>query len=246
MWKLYTAAVVTLLAAGSAWAEPLAEVREMLGKLQGSDAISASLEVENKVALDAYGKARTGTAQLNLQAGAQGLQMNFSTDLMQRAEREAQARTANPDLAAPTAEALRHATPNDISRLIGYAPVLLRTLEGATFKEQHGDTIDGKPAQLFVFDVPGHLSSKEKEDINHAEGLLKLWLGADGLPLASEESYKYTGCKFLIGFSGTEAINARYAVVGTRLVAKSRSDRSTFIGFGQDSDTTLSTMLSLR
>jgi hypothetical protein len=36
--------------------------------------------------------------------------------------------------------------------------------------------------------------------------------------------------------SGRESINARYAGIDTRLVAKSRGDRSTFADFGQDDD----------
>ena len=117
---------------------------------------------------------------------------------------------------------------------------------GATLKEARADTLDGKPAQLLVLDIPGHLSAKEKEDLKHFEAQLKSWPDADGAPRAREETYRFTGRKFLIGFGGSESVSARFAVVGSCLVAIARTSHATFSGFGQDNDTSTTTSLRLK
>lgn len=240
--------LATLLALGAVTplhAEALADLRTALARLQGGDAISAGLEIKQSVRDSAGQKPSAGQVKLNLQSGAQGLQLIFPPELMQQAEREAQAHTANPELPTPLGELLAVVTPTRAAQLLGSAPGLLRSLDGATVKESRGDALDGKPAQLLVLDVPGHLSAKQKDDLKHFEGQLKLWLDADGTPLASEETYKFNGRKLLIGFEGSESSNTRYAVSAGRLVAKTRTSRSSFKGFGEDNETVTTSTLSL-
>ncbi len=231
--------------AATAAAEPLAEMRSTLTRLQGSEAINAGLEIKQTVR-DANGqKPSAGQVKLGLESGTQGLQLSFPSELMQQVEREAQAHAATPELPTPLADLLAAATPTRAAQLLGCAPGLLRSLDGAKVKESRADSLDGKPAQLFVLDVPGHLSAREKGDLSHFEGELKLWLDADGMPLASEETYKFSGRKMLIGFQGAESSSTRYAVAGARLVAKTRTSRSSFKGFGQDNETVTTSTLSL-
>ena len=227
-------------------AEPLADLRARLAQLQGQDAISATLEATQNVRKDATVQAVTGHATLALQAGAQGLQLTFPPELLQQAQRETQARVKNPELPTPTNDLLRDATALEIGKLLRYSDSLMHALDGATLKESRADTFDGKPAQLLVLDVPGHMSVKDKEDLKHFQAQLKVWLDADGAPLASEETYNFSGRKFLIGFEGSESVSARFAIVGARLVALLRTSHATFSGFGQDNDTSTTTTLSLK
>lgn len=104
----------------------------------------------------------------------------------------------------------------------------------------------GKPAQLIALELPMRVSSKDRDSLKHYEGTMKIWLAADGTPLAAERTQRYEGRKFLISFTTTRSVSSRFQHVGSRLVAVAQIRHDTFTGFGQDNDTTVATRVSVR
>lgn len=240
-WR--TLIAVLALGPAAAGAAQLTDLRTRLAALGGNEAINATLDVTQHAHSD---KSTTPAhVTLGIHDGDAGLELTFSPQLLQRAERESQAHAKNPDLPTPTRRLLDQVTPLEIGKLLHYSTWLSRTLENAKLTASRNDSLDGKSVQLLVFDVPGQLSTKDKDDISHFAAKLKVWLSEDGTPLACEQSYQYSGRKFFIGFKGSESESARLAVVGSRLVAVSRTRHDTFSGFGQDNDTSMTTALTL-
>ncbi len=245
MRSIVLTAVLMLVAIPVVHAEPLAELRTTLAKYPGGDAIDAGIDIKQTQRKGEAKAPTVGQVRLNVQAGAQGLQFLFPPELMREIDREAQAHAANAESPMPIAGMLAASTPMRVTTVLNAAPAMLRDLDGAKLIESRADTLDGKPTQLLVLDVPGRISAKDKADLKQYQDRLKLWLDADGTPLASEESVDFSGRKFLIGFSGAESYRTRYVVIGKRLAMQSRTWGSSFKGFGEDNETVTTATLSL-
>ncbi len=218
-----------------------------MGSLQGRDAIHAEVDVKRSSKDGDRTSPKAGaSATVSVRADAQGLELAFAPKLLEQATREAAAKAANPDLSSPINDVLQEATPADINDLVGFAPTLLRKIDGATLKEDRADTFEGKPARLIVLDLPMRVSSKDRDSLKHYEGSMKIWLDADGTPLAAERVQRYEGRKFLISFSTESNVSTRFQHVGSRLIAVTRTRRNTFKGFGQDNDTTVATRVTVQ
>ncbi|MEO7063008.1 MAG: hypothetical protein ABI082_04440 [Dokdonella sp.] len=241
MLKIYVLPVLGCLGVlATAHADPLTDLRATLGSLQGRDAIHAEVNVKrSSKEADGTSPKAGANATVSVRADAQGLQLVFAPKLLVQATQEAAAKAANPDLSAPINDVLEEATPTDINDLLGFAPSLLRKIDGATLKESRADTFDGKPARLIVLDLPMRVSSKERDSLKHYVGSMKIWLDGDGMPLAAERAQRYEGRKFLISFSTERHLSTRFQHVGQRLVAVAQTRHDTFTGFGQDNDTTV-------
>lgn len=248
MRKIYVLPALGFLGfLATAHADPFTDLRTTLGSMQGRDAIHAEVDVKrsSRDAGSASPKA-DAHATLSVRADAQGLELAFAPTLLEQATHEAAAKAANPDLSSPINDVLQEATPAEINDLVGFAPSLLRKIDGATLKESRADTFEGKPARLIVLELPMRVSTKDRDALKHYEGSMKIWLDADGTPLAAERTQRYEGRKFLIGFTTTRSVSSRFQHVGSRLVAVAQTRHDTFTGFGQDNDTTVATRVSVQ
>lgn len=238
-WSLL---VSGLLLTSMAHADALGDLRAKLAGLSGSTPYTGTLTLRSTVT---NGKKPATHAQVAVKvaSGAEGLQMNFAPALLARASSEAAAQAKNPDAPAPTRDALAKLSPDRVQAALDMAPVLLHMLEGATLQSQGNETRDGKPVHLLVLAVPSGVGAEDRDAVKHYEGTLKVWLGADGIPVALAEHREYRGRKFLISFSFGNDSTASLAHVGTRLVATSRRAESTNSGFGQSGSSVTETTL---
>jgi hypothetical protein len=92
---------------------------------------------------------------------------------------------------------------------------------------------DGKPAHLLVFDVPLPESAGKEMTVKHYSGQIKVWLGADGAPLAVRNTMQLKGRKWLISVEFGNTTDYATSVIGTRLVVLSRRDEETHSIFGK-------------
>lgn len=232
-----------LLVASMAHADALSDLRTKLAGLNGSTPYKGSLTMRSTVT---NGKKAPTHAQvaMDVASDAAGLHMGFAPALLARASGEAAAQAKNPDAPTPTVDALAKLSPDRVQGVLDMGPVLLHLLEGATLTSESNETRDGKPAHLLVVAVPSGVGADERDAVKHYEGTLKLWLGADGIPVALAAHREYQGRKFLISFSFGNDLTATLAQVGTRLVATSRRAENTNSGFGQTGSSVTETTLT--
>lgn len=232
-----TRLILAMLLAGLAFpalarADAVADVRATLARLQPTQPLAATLRVSSTVK-DDEGKTTHAQLQLSVASGSEGLNLGFSPALLQRAAREAAINAKNKDAPTPIGDLLGELSPVSVQPMVDFAPVLLRQLDGATLASQSDEAYDGKPAHLLLFDVPLPASASKQMTIKHYTGQIKVWLGADGVPVAVQRVVQVKGRKLLISIDIGNTTRYTLKVIGTRLFAVSRHSEESHSVFGK-------------
>lgn len=222
---------LALLAAAPAQAGPLDDLRAALRAVADTSPVQAELAREvTYQQRDA--PARKGHATVIASQDAAGLHVAFPPELLARASREhAQ---LDPDQPRPVSDGLRSIDPVDVAAMLGFSRRLLADLEGATLLGDHAAVYRGEPVRMLDVELPVRLSQSGRKRIRHAQSTMKLWLGADGLPLALEKRSEYRGRIFLvITFEAHESRKLQFARAGDRLVVVREEADSGGSGLGE-------------
>lgn len=222
-----------LLLAMPLHANPLQELRDTLARLAGHTPLKAAVQLksESRNPDGDDGEASTGLATVQLEDGPQGLRMSFPQAALSRAAQEDAARAANPKAPAPTATGLRALSFSDLSELSRAAESLQRDLAKAVFLAERKEPWQGRPARVLVFDLP---QAKKDKYVKKNESTLEVWLGPDGVPLASRNRQRVEGSAFVvINFEFENTEEQVFAVIGERLVATQRISTNSTSGAGQ-------------
>jgi hypothetical protein len=225
-----TACLALLWACGAAQADGLAELKSALGRLQGQGMVRGTLEARTMRRLG-EGKEQdeqVGLATVGVEDGAGGLRLQYGREVLARLDSEANAQASNPNAKTPTSNALRDVEPGEVRHMLGAAASLARALEKASYQGEKSVTLDGRAARQLSFTVPiDTLSERQRKYIKTFQGSLDVWIGADGVPLASQRQVTASGRAFLVvGFDLNDEQRNTYAIAGDRLVAI-RSDNNT-------------------
>ncbi len=242
-------AILVMLLAGLALpvlarADAVADLRSTLNRLQATQPLAATVQVSSTVKSD-DDKTTHAQLQVSLVSGKDGLSMGFSPDLLQRAAHEAAAHAKNTDTPTPITDLLGELSPVSVQPMVDFAPVLLRQLDGATLASEHAEAYDGKPAHLLLFEVPLPASASKQMTIKHYTGQLKVWLAADGVPVAMQKIAEVKGRKLLISIDIGNTTRYALKVIGTRLVAVSRHSEETHSVFGKAGSNVTDAVLTL-
>lgn len=168
--------------------------------------------------------------------GPQGLRIFWAHDLVQRALQEARAKALDPEKTTPVRQAMGSLDAPGLQEYLNAAPQLLETLEQAKLLEDRADTLDGKPARLFVFKLEPKISAQEKKYVKELDATGKIWLGVDGYPLAAEEQVHVKGRAFVVvSFQSDEKETYRFERVGRRLIAVHHAREVSGSGGGENS-----------
>ena len=214
-------------------ANPLQELRDTLTRLAGHTPLKAAVQLksESRSSDGDDSETNTGLASVQLEDGPQGLRLSYPQAALSKAAQEDAARAANPKAPAPTATGLRNLGFSEVSELSRAAENLQRDLAKATFKAERNEAWQGRPARVLVFDVP---QAKKDKYVKKYEATLEVWLGADGVPLASRNRQRLEGSAFVvISFEMQNTEEQVFAVVGERLVATQRISTNSGSGAGQ-------------
>ncbi|MEO6076594.1 MAG: hypothetical protein ABIP56_07290 [Dokdonella sp.] len=240
--------LATLLTSTFAHADGLADLRGSLEKFDGNASIAARLSMQKNSKSGDSDEPKTSSAQASVNASSDNgaLQISYSSATLSKVEAEANKRSGDAEAVTPLADLLRDITPTQVNAMLSYAGSLKRKLEQATLKEDKADTLDGKPARLLVFEVPLNASAKDKASMKEYTGSLKVWLNDAGIPLAIDQEQVFSGRRMLISFKGSSSETATFQKVGERLVVVKQKRGQTFSGFGQMSDSTTTTTLTIQ
>jgi hypothetical protein len=227
-------------------ADPLADLRANLGKLQADSPLKARIDlkvIQTSKEDDATRQTATD-ASVNAEAGPQGLRLSWPAQALAEARKAARLRAANPE--APKQDGgIAALGAEDAANLLSYAEPLSLLLDGAKLLGDKTDVRAGKPARLLVVEPRERLSASQRKMLKSREESVRLWLDPEGYPVAMERAIELNFSKFLISFAVSNRESRAFARVGGRLVVTSESTEGSGAGFGQSGQTKRQTKVTV-
>jgi hypothetical protein len=230
------------LSAGS-----LDDLRNTLQKLQGGESVKATLEHSfwRQITDDKKPTISQGKVTAQLEDGPQGLKVLWGRGTLQQAARELAAQEREPDRPAPTRTALRNVDPLEAGESLNHAEALLRDLAQAQVQEEKTDTWQGRSVRLLLLKLTPKIPENQRKYLKELKVEGKVWIGADGVPLAFSNSVAYKGSRLFISFEGGNSQELQFAKVGNRLVVTRATSEDRNAGFGASSQTKKTTTLTV-
>ncbi len=229
------ALILLPLLALSLRADAPAELKARLVQLQGHDQVKGQLDrqlwQQDKDGKEPA-KVVSGSFQVTVEEGPQGIQLMVSQGLLAQARKEQEAALKDPEKESGTSRSLKGVNPVDLADSLSAAPGILHDLAQSTFLEEKADTFEGQPARLLLFKPEPKLNAQARKAVKSMEASLKVWIAADGTPLAMEEQVAFKASKFFISFEGTTKTSQRFRRIGNRLVVLMKTEESSNSGLG--------------
>lgn len=228
-------------------AHGLDDLRAALRRLPGGDPVKASVEHSfwRQTTDDKKPTVSQGRVSAQVEEGPQGLKVAWPRPLLQQAAQELAAQEQNPEAQAPTRLGLRNLDALELAESLNAAPALLRDLDQAQLQEERSEPWQGRPARLLVLKVTPRLPAGQKKYLKDLKVEAKVWVGADGLPLAYATSVAYRGSRMLISFEGGSQQERIFSRAGNRLVVVRATSEERNAGFGASSLTKKTTTLAV-
>ena len=233
------AALLAALFVGAALparADGLAEARAALGRLNGRDPIRAAVEVQIFTETKEDGKPRPeqGKGTVRVEDGPEGLKVTYPNALLERAAQESRLHRADPERTTPTEAVLREINGLDLAQVLSFAGPLALRIERATILEERPEALAGRPAKLVVLKVEPSIPQAERKHVKESKVTMKLWLGADGVPLAVESTMQIKVGFLFLTFNTENRERWDLGRAGNRLVVTRRHQETAGAGLGQE------------
>jgi hypothetical protein len=236
-----------LLAPVLAFADGLTDVRATLQKLQSDQPLRARVEIKTRHSGGESNKQKQseGVSTVIIESGADGLKLSWSPDQIRQSRKAAWAEIANPDSPKSDLAMLRALEAGQALNLLDAADPLRRGLERAVLLEDKPDTYKRKRARLLVLKIDLGLGEEERKALKSSEAIEKLWLDADGIPIAMDRNVEARFSKFLIGYKLHEHETREFQRAAGRLVATNitKENSGTGLGHSDESYTTITVTL---
>jgi len=224
------AGLIACWAPGLALADGLSDLKSALEREQGAAEVKGALTVRFK---HTHGEGKdasqeAGSVALHVEDGPAGLRLTYSRETLARLDAEMLAKERDKDAKAPTLPAVDILRYRDIRGMTAAGNLLARLLERCKFIAEKTGDWNGTPARVLSFDLglPPEVDDKQRQYIKQHTGELTVWIGADGVPLASRTHDAVNGRAFLfLTFEIGNDESATFARVGDRLVALKRETR---------------------
>lgn len=242
--RIRTAVTASLLLLGSlagargARADGLADLRAALAKLKAEAPIRARIEVKTTETSKGDDSSRlvSKDALVTAELGPQGLRIAWPAQALAETRKAARLRAASPD-AVKQDGGLAELEAEDAADLLSYAEPLALAIEGAKVVQEKNDVRQGKPARLLVLQPADRLRESERKMLKGREETLRIWLDAEGFPLAMERSADLKFSKFLISFDVTARESRTFMRAAGRLVVATETVEGGGSGLGQSGQT---------
>ena len=234
--RFFTFSAFALATTLSAYADPVADLKTALAGLNDDGTIrtEVTFTFSSKTGNDKNPVAPEATIKVTVEDGAGGLRVTWSRDLLKTIAEEAKAKSSDPEKRTPSERALRELGAGKLNSYLNAAPEILQSLEHAKLIEEKADPWQGRPARLLIFTIDVPLSARDKKIVKEANATAKIWVGADGLPLAAERSFSFKGRAMLvITFESSQLEKLEYARVGNRLVVVRHFEEQNSSGAGE-------------
>lgn len=230
-----TAVFVSLISTTAALADPLVALRATLARFPGTTDLRAGLEtqVTREKNSDKTPKVESGRVQVDLEQSGGALRVSYPPALLESARREARAERVDPEKTSPTLSAMRAIVVTDLADSLNFADALLRQLEGARLIDIKDVSLQGKPSKLLQIAIDPRLSKEDKKHVKSAASTLRLWIAADGIPLAADRTTRIKASFLLIKFENLSRESWSFTQRGDHLVAVQHQEENEGAGFGE-------------
>jgi hypothetical protein len=230
--------VALLFAPTLLFADGLTDVRATLQKLQSDQPLRARVEIKTRHSGGESNKQKQseGVSTVIVENGADGLRLSWSPDQIRQSRKAAWAEIANPDAPKSDLAMLKALEAGQALNLLDAADPLRRGLERAVLLEDKPDTYKGKRARLLVLKIDLGLDEEERKALRSSDAIEKLWLDADGIPIAMDRNIDARFSKFLIGYKLHEHETREFQRAAGRLVAISITKESSGAGLGHSEE----------
>lgn len=239
-----------LVSATALRADALGDLKAVINRLPGAEAIQVRLEYSTRATLDRKGSPAYSAAHvaLDLSEDARSLNMVWDAADARRVNEEARIHDHDPKQATPLREAMKDLDPGRLSHLVNQAVILQGLVEDSQLKSETAESFEGKPARLMTFTFQQRIPPSLRARLIHSDATLKIWVDDRGTPLASESVTHYEGRRGRIfgSYSGGSKMTTRYAVVKDRLLVVSRGTEETQTEEGHTTLARKDTQLQLR
>ena len=141
-----------------------------------------------------------GSASVGVEDGQGGLTLRYSPSLMEGVRREALDKVRNPDAPTPKSDAVEELKARRMAEYLSFAPVMQRDLEQCKLLGEESVTLHGKPARMLRFSANPSLPASIKKLLDRLDTDVRIWIGTDGTPLASEVKLHLQGKPLLHEF----------------------------------------------
>lgn len=232
-------ALLCLLQPRMASADALSELKARLSAMSGHDRLKASVEFENwnRTGDDKKPRIVDGKVSAVVEQTGTGLKIQWSNALLQQASLETRQNKSDPEQETPTRDALSALNAYDLQQYFESSERLLNVLENASLSSEQSETLDGKPSHVLNYTTRPALSEHDRKYVKQIEAGGKLWLDADGYPLALDDHYTVHGSAFVvISFSSTQHDEYRYARIGNHLVTTRHVSENQGSGGGEQGE----------
>lgn len=211
----------------------LDRLRATLSGLQATEPVKGTVQLSEwkRETKDKKPREFSGTATVHFDVGKESIGLRVSGASLARARAEA---NAGRDAPRPTRNVLGQIDPLAVEGWLDAGKGLLEQLRDAELLEDRPDASRGRPGRVLRLKLGtrgGDAPSQVKVD---ADATLRVWVDAEGLPLASDQTSRFeAGILFLKG-KGTGRTTRTYQKIGMRLVAVEETDERSFEGLGSE------------
>jgi hypothetical protein len=218
-------------------ADGLSDLKTALSKLKGTEAISATAEVQTwSKGTEKNAKPKQGRTVTRIERGPQGLRLGWSGEQVSKALEIRRKKSG---------DAFEPLSAEEAWRLLNAAEDLLPGLDKAKVISESVDSWQGQPARKLLVGLDPELDDEAREHIKQASRTATIWLAPDGLPYSAETQSDIKGRLLLISFEMHETSKREFRHVGNRLLVVREEKTQRASGMGQGGESRTVTALTL-
>lgn len=226
-------------------ADALTDLRSTLGQLAATTPVHGSFELTSTSTNSDEEQPFNGKVAVGFEAGEAGLRILYPKATLLQATQEARTEAVDPDHQTPARSGMSRIHALHLAELLDAAAALGVELQSAQLVEARPSNYRGKAARLVVLKLTPKMSKGTAKHVKKLDASMSLWLGDDGVPVASERVVTLKMSFMLIGFENDQKESWTYQRAGDRLLATRYDETQKNDGFGQHGSSQVSEVLRL-
>ena len=220
------------------WADSVAELKQALNKLNGSEPITGVLDVSFS---ESRGegqdkKLKTGAIQSTLSESIEGLDIRYSKYVLNRIAEENRLKMTDEEADTPVLNGAEILSASSLIPLFSSAQTILDLIEQGEFVGETSTDYLNQSVRVLDFKLPLESFIDDKKIrgyVSKFNGSYKVLINEKGVPIETRMSYSGKGSAYIFFTMTAESeITSQFEIDGTRLVRVNRevesSSSSTF------------------